>query len=617
MKLKIANQPIDLVFTICLLFLFSTILLTTTQLHDGSISIKTFSFLGVMSLISIHFTFVVFKSKMLVVNLVDLFLVGFVGLIGLSIALNPEASFLVHSLIEWVGLLFLYFYLKHFFKSDKSNVYVVLFMVLLVGIVELIWSNLQLYNIVKSNHPLFKVTGSFFNPGPFANFLALIFPLALSVFLFLEKGEDKIKALVKHSSIIYLVLFLLIIPATHARAAWISIICSGVLIFSIRYSVKEKAKALFNSKAKQIGIGVAAALVIAIAAVGLYAYKKDSADGRLLIWKISLNIIKDNPILGSGHNTFPLEYNKAQANYFMEGNATFQEKSIADYVYYAFNEFIQIWVELGLLGFLLFSGLLFLAIVPGWSKSDWLNRAFRISAFAFVITALFSYPLFILPVRILLIVALAYVSIKTGSNEKPIVRLPNYLSLIFLLPVIGLFAMVPLKQVKAYQDWGLAYRYQMTGGFSLADAKYKKAYDVLSYNGDFLQTYGKLLSLMEEYEKSNELLEKARKFNTDPFIYLTLGYNNYKLGKIEEAEKYFLFADQISPLKFYPKFSLAQIYFEHKETEKFKKVANQILKQKIKVNSPSIKQMKMQINDWLGQLEDPGIYSWSPVQKSF
>ena len=52
------------------------------------------------------------------------------------------------------------------------------FSFILLGIIEAIWELGQLYGVVLSHHSQFLLTGSFYNPGPYSGFLAMIFPIA-------------------------------------------------------------------------------------------------------------------------------------------------------------------------------------------------------------------------------------------------------------------------------------------------------------------------------------------------------------------------------------------------------------------------------------------------------
>ena len=57
-------------------------------------------------------------------------------------------------------------------------------------------------------------------------------------------------------------------------------------------------------------------VIISLASVGLYRMKKDSADGRRLIWNVTSKMIQDKPLFGHGTNGFQANYMEYQANFF-------------------------------------------------------------------------------------------------------------------------------------------------------------------------------------------------------------------------------------------------------------------------------------------------------------
>ena len=84
---------------------------------------------------------------------------------------------------------------------------------------------------------------------------------------------------------------------------------------------------------------------------GMYLMKKDSADGRALMWKVSLQAAINNP-LGAGLGNFSGAYGEAQAAYFAAGKGT--EELVAGSPDYGFNEYLQIAVEGGFIALVLF-----------------------------------------------------------------------------------------------------------------------------------------------------------------------------------------------------------------------------------------------------------------------
>ena len=66
-----------------------------------------------------------------------------------------------------------------FILRPKTIVSIIEFSVIAVCTVEAVYSLLQLYGVLPSLHGIFKVTGSFYNPGPLGGFIAVSIPIAL------------------------------------------------------------------------------------------------------------------------------------------------------------------------------------------------------------------------------------------------------------------------------------------------------------------------------------------------------------------------------------------------------------------------------------------------------
>ena len=77
----------------------------------------------------------------------------------------------------------------------KAVTFIITWLLILAGSVEAVWGLLQVYGYEPSNHSLYALTGSFYNPGPYSGFLAMCLPLALHEWL-TGKGIRKHLALV-------------------------------------------------------------------------------------------------------------------------------------------------------------------------------------------------------------------------------------------------------------------------------------------------------------------------------------------------------------------------------------------------------------------------------------
>ena len=90
-------------------------------------------------------------------------------------------------------------------------------------------------------------------------------------------------------------------------------------------------------------------LVVLVIGFGLYTIKKGSADGRLLIWQVTSQLIKQKPITGHGSGAFAALYMNEQANWFEAGKGTEVQSMVAGSPEAPFNEVLKLWLEKGLL----------------------------------------------------------------------------------------------------------------------------------------------------------------------------------------------------------------------------------------------------------------------------
>lgn len=96
-------------------------------------------------------------------------------------------------------------------------------------------------------------------------------------------------------------------------------------------------------------------ITIFIVGIHLYQIKNNSADGRLLIWKLSTKMIAENPFKGYGYGLFERNYNLKQASYFANQTSSNTERRNASFVAMAYNDYLEQTIEGGILGLLFYS----------------------------------------------------------------------------------------------------------------------------------------------------------------------------------------------------------------------------------------------------------------------
>jgi O-antigen ligase len=454
--------------------------------------------------------------------------------------------------------------------------------------VEAIWGFLQLYGVVKSYNGIFSISGSFFNPAPYSCFLACGVLLAL---YFMLKGRSKAEKLL---GIVCAISSLTILPATMSRASWIAVLVGslflvyGLYFFSLNKLIQQRKSRIFKWL-----LATACVILVALFLAGVYFIKKDSANGRMLIWRTSTTLVQERPLVGSGFNSFQPLYCGAQASYFTTGNATEEELLLADVPEYAFNEYLQLTVEHGIIGLLLF---LFVAYSffakQTTAANDGLEHAVKGSLAAFLVFAFFSYPFSVSALAILFVVLAAI----SASLLPPIKQFSH--RWVGLAAVILCFGMTVyacsqiLSRYTVYCEWQQAQKYYHAGSWKQAEAKYSHLYPKLNFQKHFLFEYALCLSKTGQHEASNEVLRCFLYFGSDPMAYNCMGENYKQLKDYEKAESMYLLAFRTVPNRHYPLYLLMKLYNDNGAAEPAKKMAALLLEKQAKVNSTAIEEMQ-------------------------
>jgi len=189
-----------------------------------------------------------------------------------------------------------------------------------------------------------------------SNYLTLIFPLMFSYFLLEENKKGK-KIYFLFLSIIYAALMICqsrsiwislgltfflgvyliyrfgLLPFFYRNKKWLIVLLSTFLIITLIYSTE-------NSLNKS-------PLTVTQRALSTFDEKDPSINTRFLIWKNTLQMIRDRPFLGGGLGDFGMNYLDYQAKFLQDNPQYIKYWTNAKE---AHNEYLQIGTEMGLLG---------------------------------------------------------------------------------------------------------------------------------------------------------------------------------------------------------------------------------------------------------------------------
>lgn len=606
-----------LIMLVFLSLVFASTFAVTDNIADGVEAGQVFYFIAVSLIVLILFAFTLLLKRgniKVKLNLIDVSFIALWAYIFIRSVFTQSFSFYNPKLIVYTFLVFLYFIFKNVLQKDnKSNALnLFLFIIIFIGTLQAVYGNLQLHGFYVSNHNLFKITGSFFNPGPYSGYLASVFPLALGFVLFFDTNNLQCK-FIRYLSFAFLFASLLIIVPAGSRAAWLAIVGSSFVLLAIKFHSFGKLKKHLNTPIKKGALAAFVLIVIFAGAVALYQIKPGSVNGRLFIWKLSSKMIAEKPLFGTGFDRFTVDFNNYQASYFARqdknGGIDEEEAMIAGTGEYAFNEYIQFAVEAGIIGLLLFITLVLLAIWQIFKKPTdkyvVLSGAGMVSVLIF---ALFSYPFAIVPIAVNFIFFIAVISSKIYQPfyVKPFIKENFSISKLVQVPVaatllvIAVFGGVKLQiQFEAYCQWKTAQTNLQFGMYEASANEIKEIAPFLYWHPLFMHQYGNVMVLVGKNKFGITILKRATAICSDPYFYNNLGNAYKKVMSYTKAEEAFKHASFMVPHKVYSKYLLAGLYSECGQTDKAQTMAMSILNMKIKVQSKAIEQIKIEMKNIL------------------
>ena len=421
----------------------------------------------------------------------------------------------------------------------------VCWLLIVAGVLEAVWGLLQMYGYVPSGHSLYALTGSFYNPGPYSGFLAICLPLALYEWL---KGER----ILKYLALVALVLMLIVLPSGMSRSAWLAaLVASGyVLAMYHRGKLQQYKKVL-----------VLGGLFLTVSAIGAYHWKKDSADGRLLMWKVAAQAVMEHPWEGVGWEHVAGTYGDAQERYFASGEATAQEEHVAGAPEYVFNEYLQVamaWGVPALCGILLLVTTCF-CLGHREGQIGICGSLLSLGVFAFS-----SYP---------------------------------FQFMEFVLAFLALLVACAMGYRRA---WLQVLAVVLGIGIGLCAYGYRKKHPGQRVHAMFNRAHS--LHKAGDWEASTELLKEMMQISSDAMLLNIIGKNCQAQGLYKEAEEWFIRSTHRLPNRIYPYYLLAKLYAEHPKEfprEKLQWAVRMVKEKEAKVESTAVRQMREEVEKML------------------
>lgn len=553
-------------FAMLFLLIASCMLLDIPLFHDSRLMSKWFGCYAAVLVLSASL-FGWSDTRCISTRIADLGVVLFVVFLFCSDYIRGELC--EASLLRIGVLLFLYLIFRQ--PSDSKVQYACMSIFLFTTGILAVWGIVQFVLAVIHHQPLHTaVVGSFDNTAGLALALSLSLPVGAGLLSLSESSP-----LQRYCIHVALGVILLALLLSASRTAWLSALCTGVYVYSLREKKKRRWIGLF--------------LAVTFLSVGLlYLFKQDSADGRSYIALCTEQLIADAPWWGHGRYGFSAGYMACQAEYLSE-HPDSRFAWLADNVRHPFNEWLYLIVRYGIIGIMLLIGIL-LTLLPGIRHELRSRRILPIG----LLVALFPFTLFSYPMQY----PLAWVTLTLAvASLARLTRSVCHLSVRWVFPAFSLLlacASVPLfyRTIHAELEWHDVTSRSLAGQTRYVLPRYEALYSTLRHSPHFLYNYAAELNYIGEYCRSQQVLDECMCRMDDYDTRLLAASNHEHMDNYELCELHLRKASAMCPVRFVPLYRLAKLYQTMGRHEELHSLARQIMDKEVKVPSRRVTEIK-------------------------
>lgn len=493
--------------------------------------------------------------------------------------------------IDWLSLwmysLFvsIYICIRNLLKYQK----IVISLGICLGVIEASIAIMQRLNLLENYNKFYSVAGTFENPAELGGFLSICMTLCVGFLLQCRKENSW-----------GINVFLLFISAivfggllfSDSRASWL-----GAIVGSLFLVVSLSAKAVLGLRKHFSYIPFMKEIlffVIAILFYSIYLYKKDSADGRFLVWRATMDMICENPLFGRGTGGWQADYMHYQADYFNE-HPDSSYNMLADNVACPYNEYLLVLADYGIIGLILIILLLyfFLSYKPN-SKTEVFLKACLLSIMTF---AFFSYPSKMLALMLSIFVVLG------GLKSKELVRfhISRSIYLPFFLCFFSGMGLLSLWSFNMYSRCRLEV-YHLLYNKNICKSKQDfldSHYLLYCFNPAVMDAYARFSFQNHSSAKAERILLATATLTPSCEIYCDMGELFERKGDYKNAEECYREAINMIPSRITPKYRLFQMYAIKGDTVMACKMAADLLESPAKKEGTKTLRMRAVAKEYL------------------
>lgn len=431
----------------------------------------------------------------------------------------------------------------------------------------------QMLGWARSRHALYRLTGNFLNPAPYACMLAAAV-VVCAVALLRRIGGKYVRALalvtVSWSSVMVVI--------ARSRAVWLGMVLAMLIVL-----VRE-TELVRRCRHRLLLFCCAAAVFLAFCA-GAWMLKPASAMARLHIWQTDCLAIAASPLTGAGPGCEMGAFADAQSAFFHDHVRSTERQQAADVPQKPFNEFLRVGMACGVPGLVLSVAVFVLALVLALRRR---------SPYAYVLVVLGTFAFFSFPfsqTALCLLLMLALADAVAGGAAL-------HLSAPMVL-IAG--AMIPLACREACRRIELRSVIEDYEERPLDVRTLAAHYDTLCDEPQYLLMYGKSLYDGLMYPEAASVLGRLARMTADPSVPIMQGEICRVTGDPAGASAAYIRSYYIAPSRLTALYFLSVLYRSYGVEDAARQTAGYALSLPVDENRHATMAVRAEIEGFLLQ----------------
>lgn len=260
---------------------------------------------------------------------------------------------------------------------------------------------------------------------------------------------------------------------------------------------------------------------------------------RLLTWCTELLMFRDAPLFGHGIGSFSTKYMLYQAEY-LNAHPNGNLALIADNNILAFNEYLHLLVEQGIIGFTLFA-LIIISLIR--QQNNFKQKMAFGGIICLGIFAFFSYPASIFPIKIFIPIFLGILA----QNKQSVIELTPSAKLV--MPVATILLAGLYFNLKTHILYNIAFRHLdskewFQTPFPLEE---KTLHAYMLHNKTYLYRLGEQMIRSEQPEHALAVKKQLARLAPTSSLLCDIGILHLQKGETHMADSLFSKAHQMTP----------------------------------------------------------------------